>query len=193
MPDFVDFMLRTGSPRLTKVKELKTRPSYHPGTDYWKALRDKIIAAHQTGYDKDTVNSILVNLDSKKVRRYSAAVKGYHRFIGKKKPPWFSPPRATWTIEDLEVNINPELGLEIGGQRMAIKLHFKENQLKKQNADIILLMMNQALGANLAHGDTVAILDVERAKLFSSTGANASLMPLLHGEAVAFSTIWAQI
>ena len=34
LTDFVDFVIKSGSPKLTKVKSAKTRPDYDPKTDY---------------------------------------------------------------------------------------------------------------------------------------------------------------
>lgn len=48
LTDFVDFALKAGPTQLTKVRELKMRPDYDPARDYWKRLRDWIIA-HTAG------------------------------------------------------------------------------------------------------------------------------------------------
>jgi hypothetical protein len=38
LTDFVDFVVATGTSKLTKVRQIKRRPQYHPAFDHWKSL-----------------------------------------------------------------------------------------------------------------------------------------------------------
>ncbi len=49
LTDFVDFVIKAGPPKLTKVREIKTRVEYSPKLDFWKILRDGIRDFHRTG------------------------------------------------------------------------------------------------------------------------------------------------
>ena len=40
LTDFVDFVIKAGSPKLTKVRELVNRGGYSPAFDFWKTLRE---------------------------------------------------------------------------------------------------------------------------------------------------------
>ena len=42
LTDFVDFVSKSGTSKLTKVKQIKGRRSYHPAFDFWKLMRDEI-------------------------------------------------------------------------------------------------------------------------------------------------------
>ena len=132
-------------------------------------------------------------IDEKKKGRYQSAIDGYKRFIGRKNIEWFEPPKALWRREGLRVSINPELGLNINAKKHVIKLYFKKERLSKRKIDVILEMMEQSLRRQLKQTTKVAVLDVTNSKLFSLSGRELDLEPLLIGEASSFVAIWNRI
>jgi hypothetical protein len=193
LTDFVDFIVKSGTPKLTKVKELKRRdPDYDPAFDFWKPLREGLIEYHRSGgANKKQLDKIISNLsDPKKVGRYTPAIAGYKKFVGNKAITWFDPCRNKWRQGGLDVRVNPELGLEFKGQRHIIKLYFKNERPNKAKFDLVLAMMEDALHGKLKTGDTLAILDVSTGHLFKSPGPQPGLSPLLIGEATNFVTTW---
>jgi hypothetical protein len=191
MTDFVDFVISSGSPKLTKVRQVKGRGDYDPATDFWRPLRDGLVAFHANGgTDKAILDRLAANQsDTKKVGRYGECVKGYKKFLGRKHHTWFTPSANVWVAGALGIRVNPELGLELNGRRLLVKLYFKSEDLSKRRADLLLELMDQALGA-ANPGVDLAVLDVPRGKLFTSAAANTGLLPLLLGEAASFSTMW---
>lgn len=186
LTDFVDFVVKSGTPKLTKVRQLKERGAYDPAADFWRALREGIIGFHQAGgNDKRQLDRIRDGLtDRKKIARYPQAIKGYKRFLGRKQIAWFVPPRQSWESGGLIVKVNPELGLIINSDRYVIKLYFKDDKLEKRKVDVVLAMMEEALRINLHPSDKLAILDVSGKGFFSSSGQQARIAPLLVGEAL---------
>ena len=81
LTDFVDFAIKSGTPKLTKVRTIKSRPDYEPAFDYWKQLREGICDFHRAGAkNKADLNEVVDSLQNpRKVGRYSAALKGYKR------------------------------------------------------------------------------------------------------------------
>jgi len=195
LTDFVDFVVKSGTPKLTKVRQLKERGDYDPAADFWRTLREGIISFQQAGgNDKRQLDRIRDGLtDRKKIARYPLAIKGYKRFLGRKQITWFDPPRQSWESGELTVRVNPELGLVINSTRYAIKLYFKDDKLEKRKVAVVLAMMEEALRANLQPSDQLAILDVSSSKFFPSSGSQASIAPLLAGEAASFVAIWNNI
>jgi len=197
MTDFVEFIVRSGRPKQTKVKEIKERPDYDRPPDYWAQFRDGIKKFHRSGStDKQQLSAILGRLrDPKKMDNYTSAVHGYQRFLGRKKIEWFEPPRQNWTEGGLTVRVNPELGLVINGQRHVLKLYLKPTEkatLKSVHAEALLELMEVALRPQCEQDDVLAILHVHRPKLYASQ-ARASVAPLLVGEAASFMAIWEQV
>jgi len=197
LTDFVDFASRSGTRQLTKVRELKARGAYNPAHDFWKRLRDGIVAYHSRGGPITQLDAIVTGLtDPKKRRRYLDAVANYKRWLGRKQITWFQPPRAVWSQGGLDVKVNPELGLDINGQRHAIKLYFKSDRLGKYKVDVVSTLMVDALQTWMrANPDTeLSVLDIGNRKLFPSSRVNTgALVPLLIGQASMFVTIWNSI
>ena len=194
LTDFVDFVAKSGTPKLTHVRQIKSRGDYNPAEDFWRLLRTGIVKHHRTNEkDKKKLDAIIKDLtDSKKSGNYPNAIKQYKSFLGRKKIKWFKPPKNTWVFGDLELRVNPELGLVINGQRHIVKLYFKKMKLTKSKADLILLLLQDGL-PTAKLGDEYSILDVQNKKLFSSNAPDPTFLPLLQGEAMNFATIWNQL
>ncbi len=192
LTDFIDFAIRAGTPKLSKVREIRRRGPYSPATDYWKPLREKLRELHETGpLDLSSLAAFAkTHPDRKKIGRYSAAVSGYRRFIGRKSFRWFSPPFTTWTTDRLAVRINPELGLQADKRRWVIKLYFKDEQLSKRKIDLLTYLMRQQLSSAVDANTSFAVLDVSNGKLYPAAPPATDLMPLLLGEARSFVAIW---
>jgi len=191
LTDFVDFVCKAGSSKLTKVRQIKSRDKYSPATDYYKALREGIISNHENGGAKKDLNKIIHELkDSKKIKNYSEAVEGYKKFWGRKNISWFNPPFKHWKIGDIDVRINPELGLEYDNSFLVIKLYLKSDKLSKDKINQILTLMESQLRKEVEPEVKMSVLDVKNAKLFIKEDNDVSLLPLLDGEARSFETIW---
>jgi hypothetical protein len=191
LTDFVDFAISSGTPKLTKVREVMRRPEYQPAFDYWKLLRDRIVQLHSNGtFDVAKLESFAKTVgDIKKRGRYQKCVRGYKKFVGKKTTRWFDPPHAKWRPGELTVRVNPELGLSIGGQRYVVKLYFKAEPLSKRRVEIINLLLWETLHSHSTSA-RFAVLDTDRGKLFDLVEPDRGLLPLLLGEAANFCTIW---
>lgn len=190
LTDFVDFVTKSGTPRLTKVRSLRDRGEYDPAADFWKGLREEIIKFHhgRAGSTMQIGNILKSVSDPKKIRRYSNAIAKYRKFIGRKKPEWFQPPRTEWNHAGLTIRINPELGLIWNKQRHVIKLYFKDDRLTKRKTDVVIALMTSSLSGKIRTNDFISVLDVHNSRLF--TGCPYDLSPLLLGEAAAFVAIW---
>lgn len=192
LTDFVIFILKSGTPRLTHVKALINRPPYKPATDYYKTLREAVTQFHQAG---STDWLILEQAADRHVAgregsKAPARIEAYRRFLGRKSVTWFEPPRTEWIFEELTVRLNPELGLVINGTPNVIKLYWKEERLSKRQIEMILYLMQTELSSHSPEGTQMAILDIPSAKLINSPVPTMDLRPLLRAEARAFIELW---
>jgi hypothetical protein len=194
LTDFVDFVSKSGAPKLTKVKEVKKREKYNPAFDFWKPLRDKISDFHKKDKkDKNEFDKLILELtDKKKVGRYTELIKAYKSFLGKKRIKHFNVKSRLWVSNDLGVRVNPEMGLIINDKKYIIKFHFKADKLSTQKVEIILLLLRDMYRPEIEKGSTAAILDVPNKKLITSK-TKIDLTPLLIGEANNFESIWNSI
>jgi hypothetical protein len=192
LTDFVDFVSKVGTPKITKVREIKARPEYHPARDHYKYLRDGIKTFHEEGHaNKNTFfNNLLTNLpDEKKRERFTLLATGYKGFLGTKVITNEERDNVIWTHGNLEVNVNPELCLNINGRKHLIKLYFKADDLTKLRIDVILYLMQNALHA-IPNVDNYSILFIEKRRLLTETDPDPALQFLLQAEAEGFLTIY---
>lgn len=191
LTDFVDFVCKAGSSKLTKVKQIKSRGDYSPATDFYKALREGIIKNHENGGGKKELNKITDSItDPKKIKNYNEALNGYKKFWGRKDITFFLPPHKHWIIGDVDIRINPELGLEYDNNYYVVKLYLKNDKLSKDKIDQILTLMESQLRKKVENEVKMAVLDVKNSKLYIKHDSDITLVSLLDGEAKSFESIW---
>lgn len=194
MSDVVDVISTAGTPKLTKVAAIKNRPPYAPALDYYRPLRMGIINTHVQARDRDALDPIIDSAHIKKVANYREIIAGYKRWWGRKQLQWFDPPRGIYQHGEIEVNVNPELGLSVDGERIVIKLYCKDDPLTKLRVDPSLALMELALRAHLPADTTVGILDARSGKLYKfGLRDTPRLKAMVDGELAYISTIWPQV
>jgi hypothetical protein len=189
---FVDFVLKVGTPKLSGVKEFKEH-RYDHLTDFYKPLREAIIDMHEKGKPARALDDFLGTLtDERKRRIFPALVESYRGWL-RPGMTWFTPPRTTLPVGDIEININPELGFEIDGTSYLIKTYFRGEPLAQKRVATVLGLITSALGPGRP-GTVFAMLDVKNGRLRTLKSApNPRLALLLRGEAASFSTIYASV
>lgn len=193
LTDLVDIVSRSGTPKATKVAEIKSRPPYEPAFDFYKAMREHIVATHRMKRSKTDLPTILAGLaDPKKITAYPSIIHGYRKWWGNKKLTWFDPPGDLFSQHGFDVSVNPELGLDINGRKHLIKLYFKADPLTKNRVDIITHLMAVVLG-NQLKGSTMSVLDVRNSKLISPTVPIAHLNAMISAELAYIAALWAQV
>ena len=198
MTTFVDFVIASGTSRLTVVKNAKAQyeREYNPATDFYKSLRESIIdAAQQNLNGKETLDLIrlaLANLSSSKSKAYQECGEGYEKWRGRKNIVWDNAYRSEsseWTQGRLAIRINPELGLLIKGRPHIIKLYFKAGNPSKQRLEAMFHLLKRYVYRKRT-SVTVGILDMRRGQLYTPTRTVSGMEQLLAGEAAAFQTMW---
>jgi hypothetical protein len=195
LTDFVDFVTRSGMPKLTKVKQLKHRAEYSPYADFYKPFREAVIAAHAERHGKAGVAAAaLRSLDEADRRRHHIVelCAAYASWWGRREMDFFPPPSARRHLGGLDLTINPELGLLIDGRPHVIKMYFKEPPLSRRYAEIAAALMHESLAGQPPSGAIMAILDVRRRRLHC-LAPRPELSALLAGELASLSTMWALI
>lgn len=201
MTTFVDFVLASGTSRVTVVKRAKAQyqVAYDPAKDFYKLLRESIINAAVQNLDGketfDSVRSVLRKIKAPKLRAYEECIDGYKKWRGQKKIIWrkaVGSESPEWTQGRLVIRVNPELCVFIKGKRYIVKLYFKEEKPSKPQLETMFHLLKQ-YERRKRIPIIVGILDVRRGRLHSQTREVPGIEPLLTGEAAAFQTIWDQI
>ncbi|HEX8209125.1 MAG TPA: hypothetical protein VF584_02980 [Longimicrobium sp.] len=194
LTDLVDVVSRSGTPKATKVAEIKNRAPYQPATDFYKPLRDRLIELHKAGKGRSALAELLDGIhDQKKLTNYPDALEGYHKWWGKKAIQWFDPPRNPYGHAGIEIAVNPELGLTIDGTRFVVKLYMKADPLSKLRVDLITVLMEVALRPKCEPGDQLALLDMRRAKLFTVSAPIPTTRAMVDAELAYVASLWPNI
>lgn len=194
LTDFSDVVAKAGTPKATKVSQLKNRLAYDPAADFYKALREGLVHLHKHGGDKGSVLQIARGVtDPKKAANYPAMLAGYKKWWGRKQLMWFDPPGDVYSKFGIDVAVNPELGLKINGAPCVIKLHLKSEPLSKTRADLVVTLMHSVLGAGKTGGSDFAILDVRQSKVFTFAAAHKNFQPMVDAELSYIATLWSQV
>lgn len=193
LTDFVDVIMKSGTPKATKVNQVKTRPDYNPATDYYKKIRDLIVQINKDDLDVTELDKIITSIPETKKINYRIMVEGYKTWIRRKKTQWFTPPMATYVYQDVGIKIRPELGLIISSTPHVIKLYFKSEALAKNRAEIITCLMKENLAEESPEGTIFGILDVRKGKLLTCTGSHKNLPAMINAEMAYISSLWDEL
>lgn len=188
---FVDFVLTSGTGKLTSVKQLKQGKDER-FTDFYRPVREAIVDMHEKGLDTGVLDDLLTSLvDPREKRIFPKVVSGYRKFLRQAKVTWFEPPMRDFPLGPISVRVNPEVGLLIDGRPHAIKLYFRGDPLSPQRVMVVNQLLSNALGSTWP-GTVFSVLDVRRAKLYPYR-PKTEVVHLLRAEAASLSTLYAAI
>jgi hypothetical protein len=196
LTDFIDFSIKTGPSRRVKVKEIKQRNDYHPGTDYWKKMRDGLADLHKNSYSIDFLDNLVDKTNENKKNNYSLVASRYKNFLGKSSIEWFDPHKEVWAFNNLGIRVNPELGLIINGVPHIIKIYFKEDvrkpetKLNKRRLESIFYLMEDRIKPFLSDDVELSILNAKTGKLITHTKPSPGIKEVLESDALAFMHLW---
>jgi hypothetical protein len=193
MTYFVDFVLKAGTPKLTGVREFKERKD-ELYTDFYRQIREAMVDMHRTGKPDKVLDDFLkAQTDERRRRIYPCVAAGYRKFLASAAMTWFDPPAGIYRLGELEINVNPELGLVIDGKPHVIKMYFRGEPLSAKRMTVILNLLMNGLEGIAPPGTIFGVLDVRNARLHTFKAPNPRLNLLLRGEAASFATIYAAL
>jgi hypothetical protein len=188
--DFLDVAVKTGKPRVTKIRQIKHAPEYSPATDFYKPLRNGIVSIHKAGKSKTAMKGLLLGIgDKRKLANYTLAIAGYNTWWDTHQLAWFDPPKGKYTKHGFEVNVNPELGLQIDWASHIIKLHLNTEPLLTYRAELTGALMTHLFSAT-GPSALLGALDVRRSALMNATANSAALMSSIDAVLADIAAIW---
>lgn len=187
------------SAKINAVKEIKNSPGYHPALDYWKPLRDEIKRIHENDLPIENLRNLLLTVNERKVKNYTAAINTYIRFVKKNKVSYFPVGKSFWKLsDDLFIGSSPETGLEINGRKYYVKNYYKkksaDSKITKRNiSSILTLMQLSERDFEMEPGSSFAILNLQNGKLIEAEPLKTENVLELEIDAQSFMDIWARV
>jgi hypothetical protein len=184
---FSTFVGATSSRKLQTIATLKG--GYDPRHDYWKQAREFLPRNHQNGGDKTKLDEFAQTITSNRAGNYKVRLNTYKKWWGKHTITWTGGKSYVWKNGSVEVNVNPDLFVEIDGERYVLKLYFNKDPMPTDRANTVLRLLQ--LGFQRRDPEvTVGILDVGQGKVILPTRNLKGLDPVLAGEAASFAAMW---
>ncbi len=192
LTEFVDVIIRSGTQKVDKIRAIKAKPiEYSPKNDFYRALRNYIVEYHKNRLYTDPKKKAKdLTSDPKKFFHYTALLDGYWSFLGKRQPTWFDPPKKPIIFNNVELIINPELGLDFKGKKQIIKLYFKKDEITKKKIEIVLGLLEYAFKNDIDKSIALAVLDVRKGKLIQKSIEIPLLIEAIEAECAYISSIW---
>ncbi len=191
LTDFIAVVSKSGTSKANEVRKIKNRPKYNPAFDFYKKIRDEIIDVHKNERTKKALDSCLKNItDKKKQTLYPSIISDYKKWWGRKNITWLEPPSDLFSSNGVDINVKPDLGLNINDAPHLIKLYFKTDPISKRQIDIITHLMTITLIGKSPKGTTMAVLDIRKNKLISPTVKINGLSEMIQAEMAYISALW---
>lgn len=188
---FVDFVLTSGTGKLTSVKQLKQGKDER-FSDFYRPVREAIVDMHEKGLGDAYLDALIVWLvDPREKRIFPKVVDGYKKFLRQGKVTWFEPPMRDYPLGPISVRVNPEVGLLIDGRPHVLKLYFRGDPVSPQRVMVVNQLLASAFGS-IWPGTVFSVLDVRRAKLYPCR-PKSEVSYLLQAEAVSLSSLYAAL
>ncbi|QRP45922.1 hypothetical protein [Amycolatopsis sp. FDAARGOS 1241] len=193
LPTFVGYSASSGPSRsafVRRQRRLYEDPA-RAAFNYYRRAANAVRCGRAARQDEVAMRSLVHHADDRTRPHYSAIAEGWLRYLGRRDPKLVEVGRARVPLGELEVGVNPQLGLRKStGRRYATWLYFKEEPLSRDAAQLALWLLDRGL-PQILPGAEPLVVDVRRAKEFTLTPRDRErLRPWAHSEASAFMTLW---
>jgi hypothetical protein len=191
LTDFVDYISNSGTNKISKVRNLKTRGNYHPSKDYYKDIRLKLVEVLNNDLPVSYLEEFLEDSHPRKSVNYQAIVWGFKKFKRTVKGTFFVPDKTIWSLDELLVSINPEIGfIDQENQIHFLKFYFKDQKLMQGEVDLVTHLLKKSYPVeDIHHG----ILDFKRGRILKPSSKQFPLDTLLEYEVSSLVALWEKI
>lgn len=198
MSNFLDWILTSGTARVTLVGDHKRHGNL---TDFYRPLRDRIVAAVGRAPERDGLDGYLAAVEDERANKiFPAIVAGWRKFSGEHVLQGFRAPHFELPVgPGVVVDVNPEIGARIDGTLHLVKLYLRGEALSQKRVDLSVTLMQNLDVADATEPVLRAVLDVRNARLrYLGKGAERAadqqrLRTLLRAEGAGYATAYAMV
>lgn len=189
LTSFIDYVLKAGTPKKTAAKKIhrEIESPYRPLEDYYKQLKDALAVGLSKGDLSKELEVTCASVSANKKANYQALKNG---ILAAVKPKYYSdsgyfvPRKLKYKNGNIEISLNPEIGLRIKEKPTVVKLYTKSEKLSTDRIGTLLCMMREAY----PKAYQVAILDCRNGKIYEYQDKMGELNDLLKAEITSLTT-----
>lgn len=161
---FANFVTEKPNKRKRYVNKIINKEPYAFKKDYYSILRIKLISAIKKNKSLIELNQMLKKINPKKHDHYEVLIDQIQNFMQGIKYIWVEPPKNIVEYSGLQLKVNPEIGINIKGETLFIKMYFKQDQIENEKVNVMLKIMQDSIKEDYQNAK-VAILDIRRCEL----------------------------
>ena len=161
---FANFVTEKPNKRKKYVNKIINKEPYAFKKDYYSVLRIKLISTIKKNKSLIELNQMLKKINPKKHNHYEVLIDQIQNFMQGVKYIWVEPPKNIIEYSGLQLKVNPEIGININGETLFIKMYFKQDQIENEKVNVMLKIMQDSIKEDYQNAK-VAILDVRRCEL----------------------------
>lgn len=161
---FANFVTEKPNKRKKYVNKIISKEPYAFEKDYYSVLRIKLISTIKKNKSLIELNQMLKKINPKKHNHYEVLIDQIQNFMQGVKYIWVEPPKNIIEYSGLQLKVNPEIGININGETLFIKMYFKQDQIENEKVNVMLKIMQDSIKEDYQNAK-VAILDVRRCEL----------------------------
>lgn len=173
---FANFVIEKPNKRKKYVNKIINKEPYAFEKDYYSILRTKLVSYIKKNKSLIELNQMLKKINPKKHDHYEILIDKIQNFMQGVKYTWIEPPKNIIEYSGLQVKVNPEIGIDINGETLFIKMYFKQPQISLEKVNIMLKIMQDSIKEDYPNAK-VAILDIRRCELYKKEANDEILIP----------------
>lgn len=124
---FANFVTEKPNKRKKYVNKIINKEPYAFEKDYYSVLRIKLISTIKKNKSLIELNQMLKKINPKKHNHYEVLIDQIQNFMQGVKYIWVEPPKNIIEYSGLQLKVNPEIGININGETLFIKMYFKQD------------------------------------------------------------------
>lgn len=190
MTSFLGILSASGPGKAKKVMEAKYPKPYSPASDYYKGIREAIVNVVYNGHGNETLDESVNRAYRNRTLHYKEVAQGFKKWWKKNDVESFTPPRGTFGSSNIQVNVNPEFSVVVGGVPHVLKLFFNKDRVTQNQLVISNYLMQSCFSQNYSPETKFSILDVRRSRIVESRVDTSKLGALVTGEMMCVESIW---
>lgn len=167
--------------------------TYDVRTDFYKRAREALRRLRGVDPDLSELEMVARTASEKRRAHYRRVLGGFALWAEQRQLEFFSAPRGAWVDGDIEIPVNPELGLVIDGERHLMKLNFQQVPLSEREAEVVLDLMHEVFGPTEPTGTLMAVLDLATGGLYKSERPTRLAASRLSRQAEAVAQLLAEV